>query len=190
MTVYPGMFAISENAFVNVKNTSFSITAYVDVNQQPANGLLIDQGGRFGGWAFYVKDGKPIYHYNFLGLKPFSVASEKSLPTSKSTIRFDFAYDGGGPGKGGVGKILVNGEKVAEGRIDVTQFNAFSATEGADVGLGTGTPVSEDYQNPFAFNGKIEKVTIDLIDDRQSGEVKAAIAKEQADANMKRKLAD
>jgi hypothetical protein len=115
-----------------------------------------------------------------LSLKRFSVASEKPLPTGKSTIRFDFTYDGGGPGKGGAGTLRVNGEKVAEGRVDVTQFNAFSATEGADVGLGTGTPVSEDYQNPFVFNGKIEKVTIDLIDDRQSAEAKAAIAKEQS----------
>ena len=88
------------------------------------------------------------------------------------------------------GALFVNGEKVAEGRIDVTQFNAFSATEGADVCLVTGTPVSEDYQNPFPFNERIEKVTINVNDDGQSAEAKAAIAKEQADANMKRKLSD
>ena len=115
LTVFPGMFAINENAFINVKNTSFSIMADVDVPVQPANGVLVAQGGRFGGWALYVKDGKPVFHYNFLGLKQFNVISEKPLPAGKSTVKFDFAYDGGGPGKGGTGTLFISGVNVGQG---------------------------------------------------------------------------
>jgi arylsulfatase len=190
LTVYPGMFAIHENAFINVKNTSFSIKADVDVPNPPANGVLVAQGGRFGGWAFYVKDGKPVFHYNFLGLKRFSIVSDKPLPTGKSTVKFDFAYDGGGPGKGGTGALFIDGTKVGLGRIDVTQCCGFSATEGADVGLNTGTPVSDAYENPFAFNGRIANVTIDLIDDKEAKGAKEAIAKEEADGVLKRKISD
>jgi hypothetical protein len=100
LTVYDGMFSIPENAFINVKNSSFSITADVIVPDQPANGVLVAQGGRFGGWSLYVKDGKPTYHYNFLGLKRFAVVSNKRLAPGKATIVFDFVYDGGGAGKG------------------------------------------------------------------------------------------
>ncbi len=188
LTVYEGMFAIPENAFINVKNTSFSITADVDVANEPANGVLVAQGGRFGGWSLYVKDGKPAYHYNFLGLNRFTVASGKALAPGKATIVFDFAYDGGGAGKGGTGTLFVNGEKVGQGRIDVTQCCGFSATEGADVGLNTGTPVSLDYTNPFKFNGKIEKVTIDLKDDKIKAADKDKIEQKRADSDLKRAL--
>ncbi|MGC2460311.1 MAG: arylsulfatase [Steroidobacteraceae bacterium] len=190
LTVYEGMFAIPENAFINVKNTSLSITADVVVPDQPANGVLIAQGGRFGGWSLYVKDGKPTYHYNFLGLKRFTVASDKPLVPGKATIVFDFAYDGGGAGKGGTGTLFVNGEKVGQGRIEVTQCCGFSATEGADVGLNTGTPVSLDYTNPFRFNGTIEKVTIDLKDDKAKAADKDAIEQERGESNLKRALAN
>jgi arylsulfatase A-like enzyme len=190
LTVFQGMFAIHENAFINVKNTSFSITADVDVPSQPANGVLVAQGGRFGGWALYVKDGKPVYHYNFLGLKRFSVTSDKPLAAGKSTVNFDFAYDGGGPGKGGMGTLFINGEKVGQGRIDVTQCCGFSATEGADVGLNTGTPVSDSYQNPFAFNGKIERVTIDLKDTKATPADQEAIDRQKGESNLNRALAN
>jgi integrase len=126
---------------------------------------IIDEGPRlndFGGWALYVKDGKPVYTYNWLGLKRFNVASDKKLEPGKATVVFKFDYDGGGPGKGGLGALFVNGEKVAEARIDQTQCCAFSMDEGADVGRNEGTPVTEDYQVPFAFNGTINKVTIEL----------------------------
>ena len=140
-----------------MKNTSFSITADVDVPNEPANGVLVAQGGRFGGWALYVKDGKPVYHYNFLGLKRFSVASDKPLPAGKSTVKFDFAYDGGGPGKGGTGTLFINGEKVGQGRIEVTQCCGFSATEGADVGLNTGTPVPSIMKTPSRSTARSPK---------------------------------
>jgi arylsulfatase A-like enzyme len=190
LTVYEGMFAIPENAFINVKNSSFSITADVVVPNQTANGVLVAQGGRFGGWSLYVKDGKPTYHYNFLGLKRFTVTADKPLLPGKATIVFDFAYDGGGAGKGGTGTLLVNGKKAGQGRIEVTQCCGFSATEGADVGLNTGTPVSLDYTNPFRFNGKIEKVTIDLKDGKATAADQETIARESGESDLKRALSN
>jgi hypothetical protein len=137
-----------------------------------------------------VKDGKPTYHYNFLGLKRFTIAADKPLAPGKATILLDFAYDGAGPGNGGTATLVVNGEKVAQGRFDVTQCCAFSATEGADVGLSTGTPVSLDYTNPFTFNATIDKVTIDLRDTKATSDDKQAIEEEQTQSRMKRAISN
>ncbi len=169
LTLYEGMKGISENVFINVKNTSLSITADVDIPQAGAKGVLIAQGGRFGGWSLYLEDGKPTYTYNYLGLKRFTIAAAQPIPAGKAAVRFDFAYDGGGLGKGGTGTLSVNGQKVAEGRIEHTQCCIFSADEGADVGADDGTPVSEDYQAGVAsnFTGKLAKVTIELKSGKQ-----------------------
>jgi hypothetical protein len=108
----------------------------------------------------------------------------------QGNIVFDFSYDGGGAGKGGTGTLFVNGEKVGQGRIEVTECCGFSATEGADVGLNTGTLVSPDYTNPFRFNGKIEKVTIDLKDDKATTADKDVIEQERGESHLKRALAN
>jgi arylsulfatase len=163
LTVYEGMAGMTENVFINTKNRSHAITAEVLVPKGGVEGVILSQAGRFGGWSLYVKEGKPTYVYNFLGLGSSKVAATKPLPEGKASIRYEFAYDGGGPGKGGMGAIFVNGEKVAEGRIDRTQANIFSADEGADVGLDGETPVTDDYkEGDNKFTGKIGKVTIDL----------------------------
>ena len=163
LTVYEGMIGMTENVFINTKNRSFSITAEVEIPKGGANGVLISQAGRFGGWSLYLKDGKPMYAYNFLGLKTYKVAATEALPAGSATIRFEFTYDGGGLGKGGKGSILVNGKKVAEGKIDHTQAMIFSADEGADVGRDGETPVTDDYkQGDNAFSGKIQKITIEV----------------------------
>jgi arylsulfatase A-like enzyme len=163
LTVYEGMVGMTENVFINTKNRSHTITAEVQVPKGGVNGVILSQAGRFGGWSLYVKDGKPTYVYNFLGLSSSKVAAPTPLHEGKVTIRYEFAYDGGGPGKGGKGTIFVNGEKVAEGRIDRTQANLFSADEGADVGLDGETPVTNDYkERDNKFTGKIGKVTVDL----------------------------
>jgi arylsulfatase A-like enzyme len=163
LTVYEGMIGMTENVFINTKNKSHTITAEVQVPKGGANGVILSQAGRFGGWSLYVKDGKPMYTYNFLGLSSYKVAAPRPLPEGKVTIRYEFAYDGGGLGKGGKGTIFVNGEKVAEGWIDRTQANLFSADEGADVGLDGETPVTDDYaERDNKFTGKIGKVTVDL----------------------------
>ncbi len=162
LTVYEGMIGMSENVFINVKNRSHTITAEVEIPKKGANGVILAQAGRFGGWSLYLKDGKPTYTYNWLGLQRYTVAAKQALPAGKATIRFEFAYDGGGVGKGGMGTLFVNGKKVAAGRIERTQCCAFSADEGADVGADEGTPVTEAYKVPFKFTGKIAKVTIEL----------------------------
>lgn len=164
LTVYEGMTGMSENVFINTKNRSHSIAAEVQIPKGGAKGVILAQAGRFGGWSLYVKDGKPTYTYNFLGLKRFTIAAKNPVPAGKATIRFEFAYDGGGLGKGGIGTILVNGKKVAQGRIERTQAMIFSADEGADVGEDGETPVVEDYglPAPYKFTGKVAKITIAL----------------------------
>jgi arylsulfatase len=164
LTLAEGMTGMSENVFINVKNKSLTITADVEVPQGGANGTIIAQGGRFGGWSLYVKDGVPAYDYNFLGMQRSSVVPSKPLAAGKSTVTFDFAYDGGGPGKGGIGTLSVNGEKVGEGRIEHTQAAIFSADETADVGIDLGTPVVEAIgaEEKSHFTGRIPKVTVEV----------------------------
>ena len=163
LTVYEGMVGMTENVFINVKNRSHTITAEVQIPKGGGNGVILAQAGRFGGWSLYLKDGKPRYAYNFLGLKTYKVTAPEALPAGKATLRFAFTYDGGGLGKGGTGTIFVNGKKVAEGRIDRTQGNVFSADEGADVGLDGETPVTDDYkEGDNKFTGKIKKVVIEV----------------------------
>jgi arylsulfatase A-like enzyme len=162
LTVYQGMTGMSENVFINTKNRSHTITADVEVPQGGANGVILAQAGRFGGWSLYLKDSKPTYAYNWLGLQRYTVAATQPLAPGKATIRYEFVYDGGGVGKGGTGTLYVNGKNVATGRIDQTECCAFSADEGADVGADEGTPVTEAYKVPFKFSGTIDHVTIDL----------------------------
>jgi arylsulfatase len=164
LTLAEGMTGMTENVFLNIKNKSKTITAEVEVPESGANGAIIVQGGRFGGWALYVKDGVPAYDYNFLGLKRTTIAATKPLAPGKATIRFEFAYDGGGLGKGGNGTLFINGEKVAEGRIEHTQPMIFSADETADVGIDLATPVVETIgsERKSRFTGHIPRVTVEV----------------------------
>jgi arylsulfatase len=164
ITLAEGMTGMTENVFLNIKNKSKTITAEVEVPETGANGAILVQGGRFGGWALYVKDGVPAYDYNFLGLQRFTVAATQPLAPGKSTIRFEFAYDGGGLAKGGTGTLFVNDEKVGEGRIERTQPMVFSADETADVGIDLATPVVETIGSEARsrFTGRIPKVTIEV----------------------------
>ncbi len=190
LTVYEGMAGMSENVFINAKNRSHSVTAEVTIPEKGANGVILCQAGRFGGWSLYLKDGRPTYTYNFLGLQRFTIAAPAPVSAGKATIRFEFAYDGGGLGKGGTGTILINGKKVAEGRIDRTQFGIFSADEGADVGEDGETPVVEDYgiPAPYRFTGRITKATVDLAP--TPAPVKAAERKARAEVAQKKALSD
>jgi arylsulfatase len=164
LTLSEGMVGMLEGVFINVKNRSSTITAEIEVPETGGNGTVIAQGGRFGGWSLYVKDGVPTYDYNFLGLQRTSIVSSKKLPPGKAELRFQFDYDGGGPAKGGLGTLFVNGEKVAEGRIPVTQPGMFSADETADVGIDLGTPVVEAIgaEAKSRFTGRIPKVTVQV----------------------------
>jgi len=164
LTLAEGMTGMSENVFLNIKNKSKTIIAEIEVPEGLANGAILAQGGRFGGWALYVKDGLPAYDYNFLGLERTTIAATTPLVPGKATLRFDFAYDGGGLGKGGTGTLFVNDQKVAEGRIEHTQPMIFSADETADVGIDLSTPVVEviGSEAKSRFTGRIPKVTIEV----------------------------
>lgn len=164
LTVYEGMIGMSENVFINIKNRSHTITAEVEIPKGGAKGVILAQAGRFGGWSLYLKDGKPTYAYNFVGLKRSTIAAANPVPAGKATIRFEFAYAGGGLGKGGTGTLFVNGKQVARGRIEQTQAMIFSGDEGADVGQDGETPVVETYgiAAPYKFTGSIAKITIDV----------------------------
>jgi len=161
LSVYQGMVGMKENAFINTKNSSYSITADVEAPQRAGSGVILAQGGTHAGWSFYVKGGTPKFAYNFLG-NVTTIASTKHLPAGRVTVGYDFVYDGGKPGSGGTGTIFINGEKVATGRIERTIPFLFGA-ETADVGMDLYTPVTADYKKgDNRFNGKIDKVTIDL----------------------------
>ena len=190
LTVFEGMTGMSENVFINTKNRSHAITAEVGIPKGGAKGVILAQAGRFGGWSLYLKDSKPTYTYNFLGLQRFTIAAAEPVPAGKATIRYEFAYDGGGLAKGGLGTIFVNGRKVAEGRIERTQPMIFSADEGADVGEDGETPVVEDYgiPAPYKFTGEIVKVTVDLKEMKASD--KAEEDKARAVAAHKKALSD
>jgi len=190
LTVYEGMTGMSENVFINTKNRSHTITAEVEIPKGGANGVVLAQAGRFGGWSLYLKDGKPTYHYNFLGLARFTIAAKDPVPAGKATIRYEFAYDGGGLAKGGLGTIFVNDRKVAEGRIERTQPMVFSGDEGADVGEDGETPVTEDYgiAAPYKFTGRIHKVTIDIKEMKQAD--KAEENKLRVEAAHKKAMSD
>lgn len=159
LTLYEGATGITENAFINVKNTSLKITAEVDV---PANssGVVLCQGGDFGGWTLYFLDGKPAYSYNWVGLEMYTVASSQKVAAGKHTLVLDFAYEGG-RGGGGTATILLDGNKIADGKIGKTNSNTFGIDESADVGTDENTPVYPPYARKEKFNGRINSVTID-----------------------------
>ncbi len=163
LTLYDGMTGMLENAFINVKNRSSSITAEVEIPAGGANGVILAQAGRFGGWSLYFKDGRPAYAYTWIGRETYTVASTQPVPPGRAEVRLDFAYDGGGRGKGGIARLFVNGQMVAEGRVANTNPNLFSADEAADVGVDEGTPVTEAYTAAGSrFTGRIHKVTLDV----------------------------
>jgi arylsulfatase len=182
MTLAEGMVGMQENVFLNVKNKSVKISADVEVPAAGANGTVIAQGGRFGGWSLYVKDGKPAYDYNVLGMERFTIASTKPLAPGKATLEFDFAYDGGGLGKGGTGTLSVNGQQVATGRIERTQPFVFSVDDTADVGIDLGTPVVERVGagRRSRFTGRIPKLTLEVRDVSQQAEAQVRHAQDVA----------
>ncbi|MCW8984042.1 MAG: sulfatase-like hydrolase/transferase, partial [Thermoanaerobaculales bacterium] len=164
LTLFEGMHGLLENDFINVKNTSLEIIAEVETGDKPANGVIVAQGGRFGGWSLHVEDGTPVYTYNYVGIDVTDVKATAKLPKGKSTIKMDFAYDGGEtPGAGGTVTLYVDGKSVGSGKIAATEAAIFSADESAGVGIDPETPVSDSYNRASSeFTGSIDKVTINL----------------------------
>ncbi len=161
-TYYDGDIRIPEGSAPDIKNKSFRITAQVVLPNGNEQGIIVTQGGLSAGYALMFQGGRPIFHYNFANIKHYNIAAKDPLAPGKHTVVFDFKYDGGGIGMGGIGTLIVDGKQVAQGRIDKTIPARFSFDETFDVGEDTGTPVSLDYDVPFKFTGRIEKVAVSL----------------------------
>jgi arylsulfatase len=163
LTLYEGMTGIMENAFINVKGRNYTVTAEIEVPSAGASGVIIAQAGRFGGWSMYLKGGRAHYVYNFGGLQRFTASSKSALSPGKHTVRYEFTYDGGAPGSGGTGRLLVDGQPAGEVRVEHTMPFVFSADEGIDVGMDNETPVTEEYaEGNNRFTGRIHKVTVEM----------------------------
>jgi arylsulfatase len=163
--LFEGMGHLSENCVLNIKNKSHSVTAQIVVPEAGAEGVIISQGANIGGWSLYAKDGKLRYCYNWGGLKHFIIEGATPIPAGDHQVRMEFAYDGGGLGKGGNVTLFTDGKQVGQGRVDATLAMIFSADDGCDVGKDTGAPVSPDYSSSGnAFNGRVKGVHL-AIDD-------------------------
>ena len=159
--LFGGMGRLSENSIVSIKNKSHSVTAELDVPASGAEGVIIAQGGNIGGWVLYAKAGKLKYCYNLLGIHHFFAESEGKIPAGEHQVRMEFAYAGGGLGKGGTATLYVDGKKVGEGKVAATAAMIFSADDGCDVGQDTGSPVSPEYgPRGNEFTGRVKGVQI------------------------------
>jgi arylsulfatase len=167
--LFGSMGRLSENSVVSIKNKSHSVTAEIVVPTTGAEGVIIAQGGNIGGWSLYAKGSKLKYCYNFLGIQQFYAESSSALPPGDHQVRMEFAYAGGGLGKGGVASLYVDGKKVGEGKVGVTAAMVFSADDGCDVAVDTGSPVSPDYgSRGNQFNGVIKGVQLAIAEDAVS----------------------
>ncbi len=171
-TLYGGMRRLSENAILNIKNKSHSITSEIVVPADGAHGVIVAQGGAFGGWVLFLIDGVPRYCYNVFGLQRFTVQGTKAVPAGTHEVRAHFAYDGGGLGKGGTVTLSVDGEDVGSGRVEATVPMLFSADETLDLGVDTASPVSNDYTpEESVFTGTVNWVRLDLGDDDHGDQI-------------------
>ncbi len=167
--LFGSMGRLSENSVINVKNKSYSVTANIAVPPGVAEGVIIAQGGNIGGWSLYAKAGKLKYCYNLLGIQQFYAESASALTPGDHQVRMEFLYDGGGLGKGGTASLYVDGKKAGEGRVGATAAMIFSADDGCDVGVDTGSPVSADYgSRGNEFSGRVKGVQLAIDADAVS----------------------
>jgi arylsulfatase A-like enzyme len=160
--LYEGMGRLSENSVLVLKNRSHAVTAQITVPDDGGEGVVVAQGGGYAGWSLYLHEGRPTYCYNFFGLQRFKIGGKQLVPAGDHQVRMEFAYDGGGLGKGGDVKLFVDGEQVGEGRVEHTVPMMFSADETLDLGRDTATPVSDDHGSDNAFTGRVRWVQIDV----------------------------
>jgi arylsulfatase len=169
--LFGGMGRLTESSLLNIKNKSHAVTAEIVVPETGADGVILAQGGAFGGWSLYAKDGRPTYCYNLLGLQRFKIAADATIPPGTHQVRMEFGYDGGGPGKGGTVTLYLDGDQCGEGRVEATVPLIFSADETADVGRDTASPVSDDYAGESSvFTGTVKWVQIDLGEDAEDAD--------------------
>jgi arylsulfatase len=161
-TLYPAMRRLSENAVLNLKNKSYSVTAEVVVPEPGAQGTILAQGGALGGWSLQATRGVLTYCYNLLGVQRFTVAAAAPLPAGRHQVRAEFAYDGGGLGKGGDVTLYLDGQPAGKGRVDSTEAFTYSLDETTDVGCETGTTVAGDYgARDSTFSGTVNWVRLE-----------------------------
>jgi hypothetical protein len=157
----------------NILNSSYNFKAKVEIPQAGAEGMIVTQGGRFGGYGFYLLKGKPVFLWNLLDYKRVSWNGRQALSPGKHTLEFDFMYDGlgfgtlaynnvSGIGRSGTGVLKVDGKEVARQTMERTIPLLLQWDENFDIGADTGTPVSNDYQVPFRFTGKLNKLTLTI----------------------------
>jgi arylsulfatase len=165
-TLYEGMGRLTEAVVLNLKNTSHAVAAEIDVPEGGASGVIVAQGGAFGGWSLYLRDdGVPVYCYNLLGLHLTKVAGSTPLTAGVHRIVMAFDYDGGGPGLGGQVQLLVDGSQVGEGRLERTVPLVFSLDETCDVGRDSASPVSDEYSSEAStFTGRIQQVQLEVAE--------------------------
>jgi arylsulfatase A-like enzyme len=169
--LFGSMGRLSENTVLNIKNKSHSVTAEIVVPPGGAEGVIVAQGGNIGGWSLYAKGGKLKYCYNLLGIQRFFAESASTLPAGEHQVRMEFAYAGGGMGKGGTVTLYVDGKQVGEGKVAATAPIVFSADDGCDVGVDTGSPVSTDYgARGNEFNGRVKGVQLAIKEDAVSAD--------------------
>jgi len=153
-------------------NSSYTITADIDVPQGGAEGMMLTSGGRFAGYGFYLLKGKPVYLWNLVDLERIKWESPDALTPGRHTVEFDFKYDGigagtlafnsfSGVGRAATGTLKVDGKVVATRSMEKTLPMILQWDESFDIGSDTLTGVNdEDYKPPFTFTGKLNKLTI------------------------------
>jgi arylsulfatase A-like enzyme len=185
-TYYPGTQEVPMNAAAKIVNRPHSITADVDIPEGGAEGVLISQGGIDGGYAFFIKDGKLRYTYNYVARDFYQIESTKSVPGGRRELRFEFEVTGepeilAGKGSAGRGQLYIDGELVGQTEMPVTNPILLGLSSGVAVGADPGSPVTEEYYAPFPFTGKIYSVTVDvsgdLIQDTEA-EMRAIMARQ------------
>lgn len=165
ITLRPGGDQLLEDVAPNLKNRSFTLTAKLEFTHRLTDGVVIAQGGRFGGWSVFFKHGRPHFAYNFVGIETHTIATKEPVGCGVRTIKLRFAYDGGGTGRGGTATILVEDDIVATGRVERTIPYWLGPNEALGLGRDLGTPVSAAYRDHFPFSGRIHWVRIDLDPD-------------------------
>lgn len=162
ITYYSGTIAVPDAVSPPMLNKSWTITADIEVPTGKAEGMIVTHGGLEGGYGLYLRDGKPVFVYNFLSQERPTFAAKERLRPGRTKLVVDFKYDGGGIGRGGKVTLSANGRTVAEGRLERTIPAQMSLGEGLDIGMDVGSPVDFTYDLPFIFTGKIAQVRFKL----------------------------
>jgi hypothetical protein len=185
------MVGLPQGDSPNILNASYTITAEIDVPATGGDGMILTSGGRFGGYGFYIKDGKPVFLWNLVNLERVKWEGTEALTPGKHTVEFDFKYDGigagtlafndfSGVGKGGTGTLRVDGKDVQTQAMKQTLPMILQWDESFDVGSDTLTGVNDaDYQPPFALAATLEKLTLKVdrpqLSDADKAKLEAAM---------------